>query len=128
MNLSRVSFEMAKGVMVLEMKTLDIDSLWGKLEPEWKSLPDHMKDVGNVAVRILSDSVYNNLLFDMCNWSGLNEGTLLKFVRYIAAMHDIGKAHPGFQSKDGNPLPSGYEDNVVPGFRMVLLNKCWPEF
>ena len=133
MNLSRVSFEMAKGVMVLEMKTLDIDSLWGKLEPEWKSLPDHMKDVGNVAVRILSDSVYNNLLFDMCNWSGLNEGTLLKFVRYIAAMHDIGKAHPGFQSKDGNPLPSGYEDNVVPGFRheraaLEICPEIWDDF
>lgn len=95
---------------------MDINVLWAKTDP-WQSLPEHMKEVGDVAVRLLTDSAYDGLLEDLCKWSALNEDDVIKLVRYLAAMHDIGKAHPSFQAKNGEPLPYGYEDEIVKGFR-----------
>ena len=95
---------------------MNIDSLWAKTNPR-EPLPHHMKAVGDTAIRILTNSAYDELLNNMCKWSGLDKETIINAVRYIAAMHDIGKVHPSFQCKDGNPLPEGYEDNIIPHFR-----------
>lgn len=102
---------------------MNIDSLWAKTDP-LESLPSHMKTVGNVAVRILTNSAYDGLLENMCQWTGFDRETVLRSVKYIAAIHDIGKAHPSFQCKNNKPLPVGYEDEKVPHFRheRIVLN------
>ena len=105
--------------------------LWGKTDP-YESLLDHMKKVGLAAEKLLTDSLYEGLLDDLCRWSGLDRNTVLKFVKYVAAMHDIGKANPAFQVKNGNPLPEGYVEQMLPrDFRHEKAVPCmasilWP--
>ena len=111
---------------------MNLNDLWAKTNPR-ESLLHHMKAVGNTAVKVLTDSSYDGLMDDMCEWSNLEQEDLIKFVRYIAAMHDIGKAHPSFQIKDGNPLPEGYEDETIPYFRheiavLDIAPEIWSEW
>lgn len=74
------------------------ESLWAKLNPK-KSLIDHMLETGIVAGRLIN-GVYKPLVTRLVDISGISEDVLKSQIVFICAMHDIGKCHPVFQSKD----------------------------
>lgn len=57
----------------------------------------HMKEVGATAERILNDSLYSGLRNELAVYLGIPEDEVVSVVKYICAMHDIGKCHPLFQ-------------------------------
>lgn len=74
------------------------ENLWAKLNPK-KSLIDHMLEAGIAAGRLIN-GVYKPLVTRLVNISGINENVLKAQIIFICAMHDIGKCHPVFQSRD----------------------------
>ena len=62
-----------------------------------ESLLDHMKAVGNTAARIVGDSLYFELEEELAGYLGVPKEEVIPIVKYISAMHDIGKCHPHFQ-------------------------------
>lgn len=82
--------------------------LWAKTDP-YKSLWQHMLDVGLTAMALLNESRYSILLDNISSWLKVKTQNALMFVCYIASLHDIGKCHPVFQGMD-------------PGFAEIL--KC----
>lgn len=82
-----------------------IEELWAKSDENGnpvESLIDHMKAVGAVAERLLTDSLYCDIRADLSKWLGIPEREVVPLIKYLAAMHDIGKAHPVFQGYNGN--------------------------
>lgn len=75
---------------------MNIDSLWTKIDP---------------------------LESNMCQWADFDRETAIRSVKYIVAMHDMGKAHPSFQCKNNKPSPAGYEDEKVLRFRHENISK-----
>ncbi|SFK99684.1 CRISPR-associated helicase, Cas3 family [Lachnospiraceae bacterium KH1T2] len=71
-------------------------TLWGKADP-YKSLLHHMIDAGVCAIEYLS-VVNKSLLELMSEKCNMEHEMLLHVVGYLVACHDIGKAHPDFQS------------------------------
>lgn len=79
--------------------------LWGKAHrdpedaasPEWHPLICHMLDVMNVGEALLArlPEVTRSLLVEPLGGAD----SALPWLRFLVAMHDIGKATPGFQSK-----------------------------
>lgn len=72
--------------------------LWGKKEP-FCSLSRHMIAVGACAMEYLSAPSTSGVMALLCTWMGMDKESVLHTFSYVAAMHDIGKAHPTFQEK-----------------------------
>lgn len=79
-------------------------ALWaktgGRENPQlWEPLPMHMADAAEIARLLwrewLADSVRNHV----CGETGLSNVEAETMVTWLAAIHDIGKATPSFQSK-----------------------------
>ena len=72
------------------------DFLWSKSEPR-KSLYTHMYEAALTMQVLLTDSIYASCLSDIAEWLNLSEEEAQNLLMYLAALHDIGKAHPCFQ-------------------------------
>lgn len=81
--------------------------LWGKKEP-FCSLSRHMIAVGACVMEYLSAPSSKGVLMRLCEWIGMEAAEAVHTFGYISSMHDIGKAHPAFQS---------YPDSKPDGFR-----------
>ena len=82
---------------------------WAKVDAEgdWHPLIAHCADVAAVLERLLSpDSLLSSRLASAAGRSELDEPVRSALV-YLAALHDIGKANHGFQSKAGRPEEVG---------------------
>ena len=75
--------------------------LWGKTGPEgtWHPLLCHLLDVAAVASRLLESQVSRPVLRRMARNLGLSEESFTKWVLFLVALHDLGKATPDFQRK-----------------------------
>ena len=77
--------------------------LWAKTDP-YKQLLAHMIDVGSCVIEFLSaKSSVSYLDYLVSQWH-CDRNTAIRFTAYLAAMHDIGKAMPCFQSKNAEWL------------------------
>lgn len=102
-----------------------VRAVWAKFSSnglEWLPLTFHMRDAAEVSKYLwdewLSESLRDKLCYDLCV---VNPETARNLVSFLAAVHDIGKASPEFQSKaednrirdrlDGNGLHIGYLQN-----------------
>lgn len=75
--------------------------LWGKSSP-FCSLTKHMIAVGACVMEYLVAPSNRGLLSFISRWTGLNEQEAVPTISYVAALHDIGKAHPSFQKNREN--------------------------
>ena len=73
-------------------------NLWAKLNP-YKSLLDHMIETGFTA-KCLMDGLFRPLVNKVSNLVSIDPETIKKQITFICAIHDIGKAHPIFQSRN----------------------------
>ena len=92
-----------------ELTKLISEKLWAKLNPK-KSLIDHMLETGIVA-GCLMNGIFKSLTNKLVELTGVDEAVLKQQIIFICAMHDIGKCHPVFQSRDTetNEILRGYE-------------------
>lgn len=106
------------------METINklVKLLWAKSNP-YKSLRQHMVEVGETAGALLRNSIYSTILHELSEQLGLSEDDTVRTVCYIASLHDIGKCHPDFQKSDPhiaefiaeNELKA--EPSLISGFR-----------
>lgn len=75
-----------------------INHLWAKSNP-YQTLPDHLIQTGMCAVVLLRDGSLQPVLRKLAASFGLPPDKMLPILAYFAAIHDIGKCHPLFQSK-----------------------------
>ena len=80
-----------------------IYGLWGKTDP-FNSLICHMIDVGSTAQVLISNACFKNLRNRLMQEMGTDEQTVVEWIGFILALHDIGKCHPDFQGKIDCPL------------------------
>ena len=71
--------------------------LWAKSEPR-KSLYTHMYEAAVTIRLLLKESIYASCTADMAEWLNLTEDETVRLLMYLAALHDLGKLHPSFQS------------------------------
>ncbi len=79
----------------------------------------HLIDVGNVA-KVMWERVFTNeFKQQIANALRRGEDETGKLIAFIAAMHDLGKACPGFQAhiKDKPALRSQFEEIIKAGFK-----------
>ena len=76
---------------------VDINTLWAKSDP-YCSLADHMLQTGKCALALLRGAMRPaaDIIGKHLSLSADETATLMS---YLAAFHDIGKAHPYFQAK-----------------------------
>lgn len=79
--------------------------LWAKTEkspkdePErWHALPWHLLEVGAVAQLLWQKSIPKQSKNRICTRLGIDDDQAVKFIGFLAALHDFGKASPRFQS------------------------------
>lgn len=78
------------------------------------SLEHHMIETGEVCRMLLEETQYHALLCSLQDMTGESESNLKNFICYTVAMHDIGKAHPAFQSSlAGEKLEKLYEFGLI---------------
>lgn len=76
-----------------------LELLWAKSSP-WKSLRQHMLDVGACVEAYLSASSLVAILGTLAESWGCTREQAVNRSAYLCALHDIGKAHPSFQKGD----------------------------
>jgi len=77
----------------------DYRLLWAKSDP-YRSLIDHLTDAGDCAFELLSRGALNSVAHKLSDFTGLSLGEVASLMGYLASLHDIGKAHPFFQTAD----------------------------
>lgn len=75
--------------------------LWGKSNP-FCSLSRHMIAVGACAMEYLSAPSTKGIMMRLIDWMSMSCEKVIHTFAYVAAMHDIGKAHPDFQPYPGD--------------------------
>lgn len=78
---------------------VDYRYLWAKSDP-YSSLVEHLINTGLCAERLLRHGVLQPVANKVSEISGLSADEVVSLFSYLAALHDIGKAHPYFQAKD----------------------------
>jgi len=74
--------------------------LWGKADRKTNNihrLAYHMIDVGQVALALWQRGLHKDIRQQLANWLGLSVNETGKFIAFLAALHDLGKASPAFQ-------------------------------
>lgn len=95
--------------------------IWAKTEPV-HPLYCHMIDVGSTALALLATTAFQGVTERFCIATGCPEPSVPAWMAYLAALHDIGKCHPGFQSKGPAELiqpllAAGLPCPIEPGYR-----------
>lgn len=75
--------------------------LWGKKDP-FCSLSRHMTAVGACVTEYLQAESNRGLITQLSVWMEMSETEMIRTFAYVAALHDIGKAHPSFQKYDNH--------------------------
>lgn len=90
----------------MNINQLQPEELWAKSNP-YKSLINHMIEVGETTKVLLSEGNFHALLILLQKQLGIDEERVVSFAAYISALHDIGKCHPLFQYN--SQVPDVYE-------------------
>ena len=99
--------------------------LWGKKEP-FCSLSRHMIAVGACTMEYLLARSNHGILYQLCDWMNMSTNDLVQTFAYVAALHDIGKAHPSFQRYDDDDTPAYRIHNYRhEQYSEILLNSLW---
>jgi CRISPR-associated endonuclease/helicase Cas3 len=74
---------------------------WGKAEKDgrWHPALLHMLDVGLVARALVHDALTQATMHRLSVWLGLTLDTVLRWLPFLVAAHDLGKVSPGVQRK-----------------------------
>lgn len=106
-----------------------IGALWAKTQPP-HPLYCHLIDVGNVTLALLSTTAFRGIAPRFCAATGCPESLAPAWLAYLTALHDIGKGHPGFESKGPEDLvrpllDAGLPCLPEPGFRHEAFSASW---
>jgi CRISPR-associated endonuclease/helicase Cas3 len=99
--------------------------LWGKIDRNTKyvhRLTYHMIDVGQVASVLWQVGLHQNIRQALADWLQLGINETGKFVAFLAALHDLGKASPAFQDHHSlrEPLKSQIKEELqATGFQFA---------
>lgn len=64
-----------------------------------KKLIDHLMEAGYIANALLTFGRGKSAISSISRTLDIDETTLINFISFLVALHDIGKAHPSFQRK-----------------------------
>jgi len=82
------------------VESVTLQPLWAKADGKnFHPLICHMLDVGHVAAELWDGAVHGLIRGKVSDWMGLPEDSAGRWLAFFAALHDLGKASPGFQGK-----------------------------
>lgn len=91
--------------------------LWAKSNP-YVRLIDHLLQTGECAQELLVKGSLQVVAHKLSQMTGLGQEEIVSLVSFIAAIHDIGKAHPFFQAKGDEILRTS--DKTDSNFRTSI--------
>lgn len=102
--------------------------LWAKSNPP-KTLLKHMIETGCMMEALLSDCCMSHLRKQLSLWLQTTEKKAVTFSAYLAAVHDIGKAHPIFQGMqpDMDVVKKLQDDNLLQALDKSFTHEMYSE-
>lgn len=104
---------------------VDISTLWAKSDP-YCGLTEHMVQTGKCALELLKGGAMRPVANIIGSQLQLSADETAALMSYIAALHDIGKAHPYFQAKA--PLLAGTQKLIDEGLIKGISVENLPNF